>query len=82
MVSALKCTVLEIRIDDQELEVLSSPGPDCAIRLQDLRAGKAVSRRYRNWRIGECLKEWELTEGRSTGAPKILRVRGGLRKRQ
>ena len=42
--------------------------------MQDLQAGKAVSRRYRNRRIGEFLKELDLTEGRSTGVPKILRV--------
>ncbi|MBW6520374.1 MAG: hypothetical protein K0A99_05075 [Desulfoarculaceae bacterium] len=34
----------------------------------------AVSRRYRNRRIGEFLKELELTEGRSTGVPKILKA--------
>ncbi|XQU08410.1 hypothetical protein P4544_00315 [Halomonas sp. LY9] len=44
---------IEIRIDGQELMVLSFPGPDRSIRLQDLQAGKAVSRRYRNRRIGE-----------------------------
>ena len=54
--------------------VLSFPGPDRSIRLADLQAGKAVSRRYRNRRIGEFLKELDLTEGRSTGVPKILRV--------
>jgi ATP-dependent DNA helicase RecG len=41
--------------------------------MEDLRAGRAVSRRYRNRRIGEFLKELDLTEGRSTGIPKILR---------
>jgi len=34
---------------------------------------KAVNRRYRNRRIGEFLKELEMTEGRSTGIPKILK---------
>jgi ATP-dependent DNA helicase RecG len=33
-----------------------------------------VSRRYRNRRIGEFLKELDLTEGRSTGITKILKV--------
>jgi len=47
--------------------------PDRSIRMDDLRAGRAVSRRYRNRRIGEFLKELDLTEGRSTGIPKILR---------
>ena len=50
------------------------PGPDHSIRLEDLRSGTAISRRYRNRRIGEFLKELDLTEGRSTGIPKILRV--------
>ncbi|EWH09800.1 hypothetical protein DS2_10953 [Catenovulum agarivorans DS-2] len=65
---------IEIRIDGEYLMVLSFPGPDRSIRLTDLQAGKAVSRRYRNRRIGEFLKELDLTEGRSTGVPKILRV--------
>lgn len=39
-----------------------------------LPTGKAVSRRYRNRRIGEFLKELDLTAGRSTGVPKILRA--------
>lgn len=33
-----------------------------------------MSRRYRNRRIGEFLKELDLTEGRSTGVPKILKA--------
>ncbi|MCK4303732.1 MAG: hypothetical protein KAY24_05800 [Candidatus Eisenbacteria sp.] len=39
-------------------EVLAHLGP----------GGHAVSRRYRNRRIGEFLKELDLTEGRSTRA--------------
>ena len=42
--------------------------------MRDLRAGRAISRRYRNRRIGEFLKELGLAEGRSTGVPKILRA--------
>jgi Predicted transcriptional regulator containing an HTH domain and an uncharacterized domain shared with the mammalian protein Schlafen len=49
-------------------------GGDRSIRMEDLRRRKAVSRRYRNRRIGEFLKELELTEGRSTGIPEMLRV--------
>jgi len=40
---------------------------------EDLKAGRAVSRRYRNRRIGEFLRELDMTEGRSTGIPKILK---------
>ena len=64
---------VEVRITPDDLVVLSFPGPDRSIRMADLRAGRAVSRRYRNRRIGEFLKELDLTEGRSTGIPKILR---------
>ena len=42
--------------------------------MRDLRAGVAISRRYRNRRIGEFLKELGLAEGRCTGVPKILRA--------
>ena len=65
---------IEVRITPQELLVLSFPGPDRSIRMEDLQSGRAVSRRYRNRRIGEFLKELDLTEGRSTGIPKVLRV--------
>ena len=64
---------VEIRITPEDLIVLSFPGPDRSIRMDDLRRGKAVSRRYRNRRIGDFLKELDLTEGRSTGISKILR---------
>jgi ATP-dependent DNA helicase RecG len=64
---------IEVRISNEELVVLSFPGPDRSIRLEDFQAGRAVSRRYRNRRIGEFLKELEMTEGRSTGIPKILK---------
>jgi len=66
---------VEVRITrEEDLVVLSFPGPDRSIPMKDLRAGKAVSRRYRNRRIGEFLKELDLTEGRSTGINKILKA--------
>lgn len=65
---------IEVRIEKDNISVLSFPGPDRSIRMEDLASGRAVSRRYRNRRIGEFLKELELTEGRSTGIPKILWV--------
>ncbi|SFU83712.1 Putative ATP-dependent DNA helicase recG C-terminal [Paenacidovorax caeni] len=65
---------IEVRISNDELVILSFPGPDRSIRLEAFQAGRAVSRRYRNRRIGEFLKELDLTEGRSTGIPKILKV--------
>ena len=66
---------VEVRITrEEDLVVLSFPGPDRSIPMKDLRAGKAVSRRYRNRRIREFLKELDLTEGRSTGITKILKA--------
>ena len=53
---------------------MSFPGADRSIRMEDLQTGRAISRRYRNRRIGEFLKELDLAEGRSTGIPKILRA--------
>ena len=65
---------IEVRISYDEVVILSFPGPDRSIRMEDFAAGRAVSRRYRNRRIGEFLRELELTEGRSTGIPKILKA--------
>ena len=38
---------VEIRIMHDELVVLSYPGPDRSVRLEQLRVGKAMPRRYR-----------------------------------
>ena len=65
---------VEVRISPEEMIIISYPGADRSIRMDDLRKGIAVSRRYRNRRIGEFLKELELAEGRSTGVPKIFRA--------
>ena len=65
---------VEVRITAHELLILSFPGADRSIRMEDFQKGQAVSRRYRNRRIGEFLKELDLAEGRSTGVPKILRA--------
>ena len=65
---------VEVRISPYNLVVLSFPGPDRSIKMEDLRVGRSVTRRYRNRRIGDFLKELDLTEGRSTGIPKILRA--------
>lgn len=65
---------IEVRIDQDAITIISYPWADRSVKIDDLRKGKAVTRRYRNRRIGEFLKELDLTEGRSTGVPKILRV--------
>jgi ATP-dependent DNA helicase RecG len=64
---------VEVRILPDSLTICSFPGPDRSIRDQDMKKFRFVSRRYRNRRVGEFLKELEMTEGRGTGIPKILR---------
>lgn len=64
---------IEISIFPNQINILSFPGPDRSIKLNDLHHGEIIARRYRNRRIGEFLKELKLTEGRSTGIPKIKR---------
>lgn len=65
---------VEVRISPNDVVILNYPGPVHSVRLDDLRHGHAVSRRYRNRRIGEFLKELQITEGRATGIPKIIRA--------
>ena len=63
---------VEISIMPDKIEIVSYSGADRSIRLADLRAGKRVrARRYRNRRLGDFLKELDLTEGRGTGIPTI-----------
>ena len=65
---------IEVRVLADEILIQSFPGPDRSIHMDKLRAGRPVARRYRNRRIGEFLKELELSEGRNTGIPTILRA--------
>jgi ATP-dependent DNA helicase RecG len=54
------------------IEIVSHPGADRSVSIEGLQNYKAFSRRYRNRRIGEFLKELHLTEGRNTGFRKII----------
>lgn len=64
---------IEVRISPNEINVLSIPGPVRSVKMEDFEKGKVLARRYRNRRIGNFLKELDLSEGRSTGVPKIRR---------
>lgn len=64
---------IEVSITREELAVVSYPGPDRSVKQEDLAAGRAISRRYRNRRIGEFLKELEL---RKAGARACQRFSG------
>ena len=63
---------VEITIEPERISILSFSGPNHTIPLEAVRIGQSLrSRRYRNRRLGEFLKELDLTEGRATGIPTI-----------
>lgn len=65
---------IEVQVTPAAITITSYPGPDASVSNEALRKGHVVSRRYRNRRIGEFLKELHLTEGRGTGLPTIRRA--------
>jgi len=65
---------VEVRIYIDRIIILNYPGPEHSIDMDDLITGNAISRRYRNRRIGEFFKEIDLSEKKSTGITKILRA--------
>ena len=52
---------------------INYPGSAKWIDMDKFKQGKVLVRRYRNRRIGEFLKEIDLSEKKSTGIFKILR---------
>ena len=63
---------VEITIEPHAISILSHSGPDRSISEESIRAGRRLqTRRYRNRRLGEFLKELDLSEGRATGIPTI-----------
>ena len=65
---------VEIRIYVDCIQIINYPGPEKWIDMEKFATGKVRARRYRNRRIGEFLKEIDLSEKQSTGITKILRV--------
>jgi ATP-dependent DNA helicase RecG len=60
---------IEISVYPDKMVVLSFPGPLPPVDKEMLKKKKIISREYRNRRIGDFLKELDLTEGRGTGFP-------------
>ena len=71
---------VEITIEPDRVEILSHAGPDRSISDEAIRRAKKLkTRKYRNRRLGDFLKELDLSEGRATGIPTIqkhLRLNG------
>lgn len=62
---------IEIQVLPDRIEILSYPGPLPPIKYADLQQRRVIARDYRNRRIGDFLKELQLTEGKATGIPVI-----------
>ena len=63
---------VEITIEPDRISILNFSGPNHTIPMEAVREGRNLrSRRYRNRRLGEFLKELDLTEGRATGIPTV-----------
>ena len=66
---------VEITVEPTHVDILSYAGPDRSISTDAIKAAKKLkARRYRNRRLGDFLKELDLTEGRATGIPTIQKA--------
>lgn len=63
-----------VRIESDNIEITSIPGPDRSISDEDISKYQMRTRRYRNRRIGDFLKELHLVEGRNTGIPTAIKA--------
>lgn len=63
-----------VRIEADKIEITSVPGPDRSITDGDIKKYQMRTRRYRNRRIGDFLKELHLVEGRNTGIPTAIKA--------
>ena len=63
---------ITVTITPEKMGILSLPGPDRSITDENLVNRVLVSKRYRNRRIGDFLKELDIVEGRNTGVPLII----------
>lgn len=63
-----------VRFEADKIEITSTPGPDRSISDEDISRYQMRTRRYRNRRIGDFLKELHLVEGRNTGIPTALKA--------
>ena len=63
---------IEIQVWPDKIEIISFPGPVPPVNHKVLKTKRRITARdYRNRRIGDFLKELQLTEGRGTGLPAI-----------
>ena len=65
---------IEVRIYPDKIYIISYPGPLPPLGKNNINKPIVTPHRYRNSRLGDALKELQLTEGRCTGFPKIRRA--------
>jgi len=65
---------VEVRIYPDHIIVINYGGPDRSIKPLAFKSGTIIPRRYRNRRLGDFLKELDLTEGKATGIPRIKKA--------
>lgn len=63
---------VKVFLETDRLLFQNSGGPDRFIKPEDFQTGRVKPKRYRNRRLGDFLKELDLTEGHATGIRLIL----------
>jgi len=64
---------IEVQVFPDKITILSYPGPLPPVDKEALKQRNVIARNYRNRRIGDFLKDLELTEGKGTGFPLIYK---------
>lgn len=63
---------IKVFLHTDHIRFQNSGGPDRFIKPEDFQTGRVKPKRYRNRRLGDFLKELDLTEGHATGIRLIL----------
>lgn len=63
---------IKVFIEATSIRLQNSGGPDRSIKPEDFQTGRIKPKRYRNRRLGDFLKELDLTEGHATGIRLML----------
>ncbi len=65
---------ITVRITNEYIEITSFPGIDFTISDQKIKDLNLISKKYRNKRIAEFLRDLELIEAKNTGIPKVKKA--------
>lgn len=65
---------ITVRITNEYIEITSFPGIDFTISDEKIKNLNLISKKYRNKRIAEFLRDLELIEAKNTGIPKVKKA--------